>query len=170
MLLSIRDQSFINNTLISQSFEKNFNITKDSLKNIKVKFEIESLKTEVPFFGQYIERVIKEQDPINEINENERIVNIDNSFTWKTLRLLSERDLNSLNTDNKSKVLNISEVYYNKYKINDEKVINFKHLPPNIKLEPKDKEELPKISMPKKKLEIKENSNDNNNSNNDEKC
>ena len=123
MLLSIRDQSFINNTLISQSFEKNFNITKDSLKNIKVKFEIESLKTEVPFFGQYIERVIKEQDPINEINENERIVNIDNNFTWKTLRLLSERDLNSLNTDNKSKVLNISEVYYNKYKINDEKVI-----------------------------------------------
>jgi hypothetical protein len=108
MLLSIRDQSFINNTLISQSFEKNFNITKDSLKNIKVKFEIESLKTEVPFFGQYIERVIKEQDPINEINENERIVNIDNNFTWKTLRLLSERDLNSLNTDNKSKVLNIS--------------------------------------------------------------
>ena len=113
------------------NFTKEFNVDMKELKNIKVNFEIESIFNEVPFIGTFLEKVLSDADPSMEIDEKSRLINLDKSFSWKFLRLLSDNDITKLNNDKNSKVLSICEDYFNKYKIKGINDINLLSQPPN---------------------------------------
>lgn len=113
------------------NFTKEFNVDMKELKNIKVNFEIESIFNEVPFIGTFLEKVLSDADPSMEIDEKSRIINLDKSFSWKFLRLLSDNDITKLNNDKNSKVLSICEDYFNKYKIKGINDINLLSQPLN---------------------------------------
>ena len=141
---------------------KTFKETK--LEDIKFSESIEGLNSEVPFFGIYLEQIYKDLDPEEEEeNTKERILNNMPSFSWKFLRLLSEGDINKINTEQVYKLLNISEEYYKTFAPKDAEIkFNFKVLTPPPKIELKPKEE---ISLPKDFLEQNNNINDNINNN-----
>jgi len=64
--------------LANYDFNKNFDINLNDLKDIKYNFSyIESLNSENPFLGNYIERVLKDNDPQMEIDESDSIINND---------------------------------------------------------------------------------------------
>ena len=98
------------------NFEKEFNIDMNDIYNININFEIESIFNQVPFIGTFVEKVLSDADPTLEIEEKQRIINLDKSFSWKFLRLLSHNDITRLNNDKNSKVISICEDYFNKYK------------------------------------------------------
>ena len=135
------------------------NLKETKISDIKFSASIEGLNSEVPFFGTYLEQIYKDLDPEeeeedNNINNNnkERIFNNDQSFTWKFLRLLSEGDINKINTEEMYKLLGISEEYYKKCGLKDTDIkLNFKPLPPPPKIELKPKEE---ISLPKEEISL----------------
>lgn len=59
-------------------FNKNFEVNLNDLKNIKANFAYsESLNGENPFLGNYVERVLRDNDPQMEIDEAESIINND---------------------------------------------------------------------------------------------
>ena len=88
----------------------------NDIYNININFEIESIFNQVPFIGTFVEKVLSDADPTLEIEEKQRIINLDKSFSWKFLRLLSHNDITRLNNDKNSKVISICEDYFNKYK------------------------------------------------------
>ena len=141
------DSNFINNI-------KSFKETK--LEDIKFSESIEGLNSEVPFFGTYLEQIYKDIDPEEEEeNTKDRILNNMPSFSWKFLRLLTEGDINKINTEEVYKLLNISEEYYKNYAPKDAQIkFNFKILTPPPKIELKPKEEIP---LPKELLELNNN-------------
>lgn len=106
------------------NFEKEFNIDMNEINNIKVNFEIESIFNQVPFIGTFTEKVFSDADPTMEIDEKQRIINLDKSFSWKFLRLLSHNDITRLNNDKNEKVLSICEDYFNKYKTSEVSSLN----------------------------------------------
>ena len=144
----------LNNNFIDNI--KTFKETK--LEDIKFSESIEGLNSEVPFFGIYLEQIYKDLDPEEEEeNTKERILNNMPSFSWKFLRLLSEGDINKINTEQVYKLLNISEEYYKTFAPKDAEIkFNFKVLTPPPKIELKPKEE---ISLPKDLLEQNINNN-----------
>ena len=141
--------SFINT---NSNFIKNINNFKETkLEDIKFSDSIEGLNSEVPFFGIYLEQIYKDLDPEEEEINKERILNNMPSFSWKFLRLLSEGDMNKINTEQTYKLLNISEDYYKNFAPKDSQInFNFKVLTPLPKIELKPKEE---ITIPKELLE-----------------
>ena len=119
------------------------------LNDLKFSATIEGLNSEVPFFGTYLEQVYKELDPDEEDENNkDKKFNDDHAFGWKFLRLLSEEDINKINTEEKYKLYTISEDYY-KHFASKENMIKLNFTPPLPKMELKPKEE---ISLPKELL------------------
>ena len=134
------------------NFIKNINSFKETkLEDIKFSESIEGLNSEVPFFGIYLEQIYKDLDPEEEEeNTKERILNNMPSFSWKFLRLLSQGDINKINTEETYKLLNISEDYYKNFAPKEAQIkFNFKVLtpPPKIELKPKEKIPLPQVFL-----------------------
>jgi hypothetical protein len=117
----------INSLYGKYDYQKEFSFNIHDLKNIKMDFSLESIYNPVPFIGRYIERVINDNDVENEFEESEKIGNVDQSFSWKFLRLLSHEDLTKLFNETNLKVNSICETYFNNYKIKGSEFnINFK--------------------------------------------
>ena len=119
------------------NFEKEFSIDMNDIYNININFEIESIFNQVPFIGTFVEKVLSDSDPTMEIEEKQRIINLDKSFSWKFLRLLSHNDITRLNNDKNSKVISICEDYFNKYKTKE--VSNLTLFPQPAPAPPKEK-------------------------------
>ena len=140
-------------------FSKNINELKETkINDIKFSSSIERINSECVFFGAYLEQIFKDLDPENdEENNKERVFNNVHWFSWKFLRLLAEGDLNKINTEEKYKLLSISEDFYKQFADkNSEIKIDFHPIPPP-KIELKLKEE---IFLPE---EVKNSNNDNKN-------
>lgn len=107
----------------SYDFNSAMKVNIDGMLNLKNPPQYyESLNSDNPFLGKYLERVMKDNDP--EMGIEEGISKIDEvfnliiqTFNWKFIRLVSSHEISKVNNENK--VNGIVKEYADKYKLNN---------------------------------------------------